>query len=111
MLTKDKYGAKIFNCSIARTLNWLSIRPTDCSFTFDYQERQLDNLEKCLYANVKTTNELYEILLLLDLDGLQNIERYFLHMLLSKFKSTESIWDIRKIDSTIKFLKEIKSEK
>jgi len=106
MLTKDKYGAKIVNYSIANTLNSLCIRPTDCSFTFDYQQKQLNNLERCLHVNVKTTYELYQILLLLNLDGLQNVERYFLHALLSKFKSTESIWDIRKIDSTIKMLKE-----
>lgn len=105
MVTKEKYGTKVVNYHVASMLNSLSIRPTDCSFTFDYQERQLDNLELCLYT-LNTTNELFEILLLLDLNGLQNLERYFLHKLLSKFKTTESVWEIRKINSAVTFLKE-----
>lgn len=92
---------------IPKSLNSMKIRTTDCSRTFDYQIKQIDELEKILHEYVDSGLMLFNLLLKLDLNGIKNLEQYYLRDLINlKLKKTTNIWDIRKLYKTIEHIKE-----
>jgi hypothetical protein len=83
----------------ARFINSMYIRTTDCNLTFDFMLKQID----IAIDHVKnfTSLEFFNLLIKLDDNGLKNIRDYiFQHW----NKSEINIWDIRQIESTLKYL-------
>lgn len=79
---------------IASVVNKMQTRMTDSKSEFDYNTQLVNDLTN--YLKGITLNELFELYLLLNVNGVSEFRRNFLHNVLDSFKS-ENYLQVRKV--------------
>ena len=85
--------------SAARFINYLNIRMTDCAYTYDHMMDQQDKAQD--HIRFMSSLELFEVLIRLTKRG---VEMFHLYVYRAWAKSSINVWEVRKIDKTIKTL-------
>ena len=97
----NKYPFHVREKCIVSAVNGLSIRMTDCKWTFDFMMKSLDHAIS-LMRNL-SSHEMFEVLLKLDKSGIDNMNR---HLFREWNTSKVGIWDYRNVKNTLKHITE-----